>query len=59
MRTWRASLMPYVAPSRLANPGAEKWYQAMAWKSRITADVNYRRLRAFCEQMGVDPAGLL
>lgn len=51
--------MPYAARPRLADPDAEKWYRAMARKSRITADVNYRRLRAFCEQMGVDPAGIL
>src|SRR5271157_6169878 len=51
--------MPYVARPRLADPDAEKWYRAMARKSRITADVNYRRLRAFCEQMKVDPAGIL
>ncbi len=43
----------------MADPDAEKWYRAMARKSRITADVNYRRLRAFCEQMGVDPQGVL
>jgi integrase len=51
--------MPYAARPRLADPDAEKWYKAMARKSRITADVNYRRLRAFCEQMKVDPKGIL
>jgi hypothetical protein len=51
--------VPYVARPRLADPDAEKWYRAMARRSRITADVNYRRLRAFCEQMRVDPAGIL
>ncbi|MHB1932401.1 MAG: site-specific integrase, partial [Thermoplasmata archaeon] len=51
--------MPYVARPRMADPDTEKWYRAMARKSRITADVNYRRLRAFCEQMSVDPAGIL
>jgi hypothetical protein len=54
-----APVVPYVAQPRLADPDAEKWYRAMARKSRITADVNYRRLRAFCAQMGVEPAGIL
>ena len=48
--------MPYAAKPRLDDPDAEKWYRAMARKSKITADVNYRRLRAFCEQMGVPPS---
>ncbi|HTT35816.1 MAG TPA: hypothetical protein VMH78_08140 [Thermoplasmata archaeon] len=47
--------MPYVAKRRLTEPRAEKGYRAMARKSKITADVSYRRLRAFCEQMGVTP----
>jgi integrase len=51
--------VPYVAKPRLKDPNAEKWYRAMARKSRITADVNYRRLPAFCEQMGIDPGGIL
>jgi integrase len=51
--------MPFTARPRLADPDAEKWYRAMARKSRVTADVNYRRLRAFCEQMEVDPGGIL
>ncbi|HEV2520650.1 MAG TPA: site-specific integrase [Thermoplasmata archaeon] len=51
--------MPYTAKPRLADPNAEKWYRAMSRKSQITADVNYRRLRAFCEQMGLSPADVL
>lgn len=51
--------MPFVARARIPDPDVEKWYGAMARKSRITADVNYRRLRAFCAQMDVDPAGVL
>ncbi len=48
--------MPRIAKPRLADPKAEAWYSSMARRSKITADVNYRRLRAFCEQMGVTPA---
>lgn len=43
----------------MEDPRTEDWYRAMARRSRITADVNYRRLRAFCEQMGVSPGDIL
>ncbi len=43
----------------MADPGTEHWYRSMARRSKITADVNYRRLRAFCEQMTVTPAEIV
>ncbi len=48
--------MPRTADPRMADPDTEKWYRAMSRRSKITADVNYRRLRAFCRQMKVEPA---
>ena len=44
--------MPYAAKPRLDDPVAEKWYRAMARKSKITADVSYRRLRASASGWG-------
>jgi len=44
--------MPYVAKRRLTEPRAEKGYRAMARKSKITADVSYRRLRASASGWG-------
>jgi hypothetical protein len=43
----------------MEDPRTEDWYRAMARRSRITADVNYRRLRAFCEQMALSPGEIL
>ena len=51
--------MPRESKPRLDDPGAEDWYRAMARRSRITADVNYRRLRAFCEQMNLRPVEIV
>ncbi|MGC2288810.1 MAG: hypothetical protein WA688_03010, partial [Thermoplasmata archaeon] len=51
--------MPRVAKPRIPDPNAEKWYRATRIRSQVTADVNYRRLRAFCEQMSATPAGVL
>ena len=51
--------MPRTADPRMADPNAEKWYRAMARRSKITADVNYRRLRAFCRQMKIEPAAIV
>ncbi len=51
--------MPFRSKPRLTDPGTENWYRSMSRRSRITADVNYRRLRAFCVQMKVTPARIV
>jgi integrase len=40
------------------DPDLRSWYENTSNGSRITGDVYLRRLRAFCEQMGVDRADL-
>ncbi len=49
------------APARFElsqDPDLRAWYEKTANGARVTADVYLRRLRGFCEQMGVDRASL-
>lgn len=53
--------MPGRAPasqSLLANPDVRRWFENAARGSRATADINLRRLAAFCASVRVSPAEL-
>lgn len=43
----------------LAEPDVRRWHENLARGSPATADVNLRRLAAFCDSVGVSPDGLL
>ncbi len=52
--------MPPRAASRLlADPDVLRWYQNLARGSRASADINLRRLDAFCRASKTTPASLL
>jgi integrase len=46
------------AASLLADPDLRRWYDNLARGSQATADINLRRLAAFCTSLGVTPAEL-
>jgi len=44
--------------SLLSDPDVRRWFENLARGSRATADINLRRLAAFCKSLGTTPAEL-
>jgi len=42
----------------LEDEDVRRWFENLSRGSRATADINVRRLAAFCEAIGISPAGL-
>lgn len=42
----------------LSGPDVLRWYENLAPGSRATADINVRRLTAYCESLEITPGGL-
>jgi len=50
---------PKVASRLLSNPDVRRWFQNLSRGSAASADINLRRLDAFCQATGTTPASLL